>query len=141
MRYKHAPIFALLLLPLVSGCYSGSGPLPVGTYINQSDATQMLQLTLDPSQTSNPFIRMSIKTGANKYVGKSVGTYILKTKSESSKGTFAYLTISWGNSRLPEGVHEVSFTDENGKIWTLAFKADGSFVDASGVQWKRQAQG
>ena len=141
MRYKHAPIFALLLLPFLSGCYSGSGPLPVGTYINQSDATQMLQLTLDPSRTSNPFIRMSIKTGANKYVGKSVGTYILKTQSEKRKGTFAYLTISWGNSRLPEGVHEVSFTGENGKIWTLAFKADGSFVDSTGVAWKRQPQG
>jgi hypothetical protein len=64
MRYKHAPIFALLLLPLVSGCYSGSGPLPVGTFINQSDATEVLQLTLDPSQTWNPFIRMSIETGA-----------------------------------------------------------------------------
>jgi hypothetical protein len=110
-------------------------------YINQSDATQMLQLTLDPSQTSNPFIRMSIKTGANKYVGKSVGTYILKTNSESSKGTFTYLTISWGNSRLPEGVHEVWFTGENGKSWTLAFKADGSFVDSSGAAWKHQTQG
>jgi hypothetical protein len=113
----------------------------VGTFINQSDATQVLQLTLDPSQTSNPLIRMSIETGANKYLGKSVGTYTLKTKTESSKGRFVYLVISWGNSRLPEGVHEVSFTAENGSIWTLAFKADGSFVDSSGVAWKRQTQG
>jgi len=51
MQYKHAPLFALLLLPLVSGCYSGSGP--VGTFVNQSDPTQVLQLALDPSQTSN----------------------------------------------------------------------------------------
>src|SRR5215510_8344088 len=115
MRYKHAPIFALLLLPLVSGCYSGSGPLPTGTFVNQSDPTQVLQLTLDPSQTSNVLIRMSIETGANKYVGKSVGTYTLKTNSQSSKGTFAYRVVSWGNSRLPEGVHEVSLTAENGK--------------------------
>ena len=146
MRYKHAPLFALLLLPLVSGCYSGccysgSGPLPVGTFVNQSDPSQVLQLTLDPSQTWNPFIRMSIVTGANKYVGKTVGTYTLKTNSQSSKGTFAYLVISWGNSRLPEGVHEVSFAAENGNIWTLAFKEDGSFVDSSGVAWKRQTQG
>lgn len=141
MRYKHAPIFALLLLPLVSGCYSGSGPLPVGTFVNQSDATQVLQLTLDPSQTSNVFIRMSIETGTNKYFGKSVGTYTLKTKNQISKGTFVYIVISWGNSRLPEGVHEVSFAAENGNTWTLAFKADGSFVDSSGVAWKRQAQG
>jgi hypothetical protein len=141
MRYKHSPLFALLLLPLVSGCYSGSGPLPVGTFVNQSDPTQVLQLTLDPSQTSNVLIRMSIETGANRYFGKSVGTYTLKTKSQSSKGTFAYLVISWGNSRHPEGVHEVSFAAENGNIWTLAFKADGSFVDSSGVAWKRQTQG
>ena len=141
MRYKHAPLFALLLLPLVSGCYSGSGPLPVGTFINQSDPTQVLQLTLDPSQTSNVLIRMSIETGANKYFGKSVGTYTLKTKSQSSKGTFAYIVISWANSRHPEGVHEVSFAAEDGNIWTLAFKADGSFVDSSGVTWKRQTQG
>jgi hypothetical protein len=69
-----------------------------------------------------------------------VGTYTLKTKSQSSKGTFAYLVISWGNSRHPEGVHEVSFTAENGNIWTLGFKADGSFVDSSGVAWKRQTR-
>ena len=112
MRYKHAPLFALLLLPLVSGCYSGSGPLPLGTFVNQSDPTQVLQLTLDPSQTSNVLIRMSIETGANKYFGKSVGTYTMKTKSQSSKGKFVYLVTSWGNARHPEGVHEVSFAAE-----------------------------
>ena len=141
MRYKHAPIFALLLLPLVSGCYSGSGPVPGVTFINQSDPTQVLQLALDPSQTPNVLIRMSIETGANKYFGKSVGTYTLKTKSQSSKGTFAYVVVSWGNARFPEGVHEVSFTPENGTTWTLGFNADGSFVDSSGVAWKRQVQG
>src|SRR5262245_58831303 len=141
MRYKHAPLFALLLLPFVSGCYSGSGPRPVGTFVNQYDTTQVLQLTLDPSQTSNVLIRTSIEMGANKYVGKSVGTYTLKTKSQSSKGTFSYRVVSWGNSWQTEGVHEVSFAAENGKIWTLAFKADGSFVDSSGVAWKRQTQG
>ena len=143
MRYKHSLVFALLLLPLVSGCnsgccYSGSGPVPVGTFINQSDPAQVLQLTLDPSQTWNPFIRMSIETGANKYVGKSVGTYTLKTKNQGSKGTFAYRVITWGNSRYPVGVHEVSFTAENGNIWALDFRPDGSFVDSGGVAWKRQ---
>jgi hypothetical protein len=101
----------------------------------------VLQLTLDPSKTPNPFMRMSIETGANKYVGKSVGTYTLKTESQSSKGTFVFLVITWGNSRLPKGVHEVSFTAENGNVWTLAFNARGSFVDSSGVAWKRQTQG
>jgi hypothetical protein len=113
----------------------------VGTFVNQIDPTQVLQLTLDPSQTLNVFIRASIETGANKYVGKSVGTYTLKTKSESSKGTFVYVVISWGNSQLSEGVHEVSFTAENGTVWTLAFEADGSFLDSSGVVWRRQTQG
>ena len=42
---------------------------------------------------------------------------------------------------MREGVHEVSFAAENGNIWTLAFKDDGSFVDSSGVAWKRQTQG
>src|SRR5215470_12290012 len=121
MRYKHAPIFVLLLLPLLSGCQSGSSPLPVGTFINQNDPTQVLELTLDSSQTWNPFVRISIATGASKYVGKSVGIYTLKTKHESSKGKFDYRVITWGNSRQPEGVHEVSFTAENGNIWTLAF--------------------
>ena len=141
MRYKHATIFALLLLPLLSGCYSGSGPLPLGTFINQSDPTQVLQLTLDPSQTLNPFIRMSIETGANKYVGKSVGTYTLKTKSESSKGTFVYRVISWARSRRDDSLHDVWFTAENGNTWTLAVQVDGSLVDSSGVAWKRQAGG
>src|SRR5215468_10856081 len=100
MQYKHTPMFVLLLLPLLSGCQSGSNPLPlpIGTFINQSDPTQVLELTLDPSQTWNPFVRISIETGANKYVGKSVGTYTLKTKHESSKGKFAYRVISWEKS-------------------------------------------
>jgi len=84
---------------------------------------------------------MSIETGANKYVGKSVGTYTLKTQSQTSKGTFSYRVITWGTPRPPEGVHEVSFAAENGNIWTLAFEADGSFVDSGGVAWKRQTQG
>ena len=141
MRYKHAPIFVLLLLPLLSGCQSGSSPLPVGTFINQSDPTQVLELTLDPSQTRNVFIRISIETGANKYFGKSVGTYTLKTKHESSKGKFVYRVISWARSRRDNSLHEVSFTAENGNTWTLAVQVDGSLVDSSDVAWKRQTRG
>ena len=141
MRYKHAPIFVLLLLPLLSGCQSGSSPLPVGTFINQSDPTQVLELTLDPSQTSNVFIRISIETGANKYFGKSVGTYTLKTKHKSSKGKFVYRVISWARSQRDDSLHEVWFTAENGNTWTLAVQVDGSFVDSSGVAWKRQTRG
>src|SRR5215471_20865442 len=140
MRYRHTPIFVLLLLPLLSGCQSGSSPLPVGTFINQSDPTQVLELTLDPSQTWNPFVRISIATGANKYFGKSVGTYTLKTKHESSKGKFVYV-ISLARSRRDDRLHEVWFTAENGRTWTLAIQVDGSFVDSSGVVWKRQTRG
>ena len=148
MRYKHAQIFVLLLLPLLSGCQSGSSPLPVGTFINQSDPTQVLELTLDPSQTWNPFVRISIATGANKYVGKSVGTYTLKTKQESSKGKFAYRVISWEGplccaekSERDDRFHKVWFTAENGNTWTLAVQVDGSFVDSGCVAWKRQTSG
>jgi hypothetical protein len=105
---------------LLSGCQSGSNPLPVGTFINQSDPTQVLELTLDPSQTPNVFIRISIETGANKYFGKSVGTYTLKTKHESSKGKFAYRVISWAKSRRDDSLHKFWFTAENGNTWTLA---------------------
>ncbi len=137
MRYKHAPIFVLLLLPLLPGCQSGSSPLPVGTFINQSDPTQVLELTLDPSQTPNVFIRISIETGANKYFGKSVGTYTLKTKHESSKGRFVYV-ISRARSQRDDSLNKVWFTAGNGNTWTLAVQVDGSFVDSSGVAWKRQ---
>jgi len=140
MRYKHAPIFALLLLPLLSGCQSGSSPLPVGIFINESDPSQVLELTLDPSQTPNVLIRISIETGANKYFGKSVGTYTLKTKHESSKGTFVYRVISWERSPRDDGSHKVWFTAENGNTWTLTVQGDGSFVDSSGVGWKRQTR-
>jgi len=141
MRHKHAPIFALLLLPLVSGCQSGSTPLPVGTFINESDPSQVLVLTLDPSLTPNVLIRISIETGANKYVGKSVGTYTLKTKDESSKGTFVYRVISWERSPRDDSLHKVWFTAENGNTWTLTVQVDGSFVDSSGVVWKRETGG
>jgi hypothetical protein len=141
MRYKHAPIFVLLLLPLLSGCQSGSSPLPIGTFINQSDPTQVLELTLDPSQTRNPFVRISMETGANKYVGKSVGTYTLKTNHESSKGKFAYIVISWEKSPRDDRLHKVGFTAENGNNWSLTVQTDGSLVDSSGVAWKRQTRG
>jgi len=140
MRYKHAPIFALLLLPLLSGCQSGSSPLPVGIFTNESDPSQVLELTLDPSQTPNVLIRISIETGANKYFGKSVGTYTLKTKHESSKGTFVYRVISWERSPRDDSLHKVWFTAENGNTWTLTVQGDGSFVDSSGVGWKRQTR-
>jgi hypothetical protein len=141
MRYKSAPIFVLLLLPLLSGCQSGSSPLPVGSFINQSDPTQVLDLTLDPSQTWNPIVRITIATGANKYVGKSVGTYTLKTKHESSKGKFVYRVISWEKSPRDDRLHQVWFTAENGNTWTLTIQVDGSFVDSGGVAWKRQTSG
>src|SRR5437867_3114098 len=88
MRYRHASMLVLLLLLLLSGCQSGSSPAPIGTFINQSDPSQLLELTLVAAQTPNVFIRISIKTGANKYFGKSVGTYALKTQQESGRGTF-----------------------------------------------------
>jgi hypothetical protein len=146
MRYKHAPIFVLLLLPLLSGCQAGSSPLPVGTFINQTDPTEVLELRLDPSQTRNVLIRFSIETGANKYFGKSVGTYMLKTKHESSKGTFVYRVISWEGplyrqSQRDDRRRQVWFTAENGDSWTLAVQVDGSLVDSSGVAWKRQIRG
>jgi len=101
----------------------------------------VLELTLDPSQTWNPIVRISIATGANKYVGKSVGIYTLKTKHESSKGKFAYRVISWEKSPRDDRLHQVWFTAENGNTWTLTVQVDGSFVDSGGVAWKRQTRG
>jgi len=140
MRHKHAPFFALLLLPLVSGCQSEFSPLPVGTFIKESDPSQVLELTLDPSLTPNVLIRISIETGANKYVGKSVGTYTLKTRGESSKGTFVYRVISWERSPRDDSLHKVWFTSENGSTWTLNVQGDGSLMDSNGVGWKRQTR-
>src|SRR5262245_31093904 len=108
MRYKHVTLLVLVLLPLLSGCHSDSAPLPIGTFINQSDPSQVLELKLDPSKTSNVLIRMSIEMGTNKYVGKSVGTYTLKTKHENSKGTFAYIVISWERSKRDDRLHKIS---------------------------------
>src|SRR5215813_4441585 len=133
MRYKYAPIFVLLVLLLLSGCQSGSSPLPVGTFINQSDPTQVLELTLDPSQTPNVFIRISIETGANKYFGKSVGKYTLKTENGVGSGIFV-----WTKSLRDGSLEEVWFTGDDGKKWTIFVQPDGSLRDSSGVVWKRQ---
>jgi hypothetical protein len=142
MRYKHASMFGLLLLlPLFSGCHSGIRPLPVGTFVNQSDPSQELELTLDPSKTPNPFIRISIETGASKYVGKSVGTYMLKTQQGISKGTFAFTVITIENTPLDDSWHQVGFTAENGSTWKLTVQKDGSLLDSSGVAWKRETRG
>ena len=133
MRYGCRPMLSLLFVPLLSGCQSGSSPLPIGAFVNQSDPSQVLELRLDSSQTPNFFIRISIETGANKYFGKSVGTYTLKGQHESSKGKFV-----WAKSPRAGSLREVWFTAENGKTWTLTVQTDGSFVDSSGVAWKRQ---
>ena len=132
MKQRHAAILGLLLLLALAGCQSGAGPLPVGTFINQNDPSQMIQLTLDPSQTTNVFIRVSIETGANKYFGKSVGTYALTTRQGKSDGTFV-----WAKSPRDGSLHEVWFTSKEGKRWDMAVTPDGSLVDSSGMAWRR----
>ena len=132
MRQRHAAILGLLLLLALAGCQSGAGPLPVGTFINQSDPSQMIQLTLDPSQTTNVFIRVSIETGANKYFGKSVGTYVLKTREGTSAGTFV-----WAKSPRDGSLREVWLTAADGKKWTMSVTPDGSLVDSGGGAWRR----
>jgi hypothetical protein len=136
MRYNHAPMLVLLLVLLLSGCRSGSSQLPIGTFISESDPAQVLELTLDPSQTPNVFMRISIATGANKYFGKSVGTYTLKDKHDNSKGKFV-----WAKSLRADSLREVWFTAENGNTWTLLVRADGSLMDSSGVSWKHPTRG
>ncbi len=132
MRCKHFPMFILLLVLLLSGCQSGSSPLPIGTFINQSDPAQVLEIKLDPSQTTNIFIRISIETGANKYFGKSVGTYTLKTQQASSTGKFV-----WAKSTRDGSLNAVWFTADSGRTWTLSVRPDGSLVDSLGATWKR----
>jgi hypothetical protein len=106
--------------------------LPVGTFVNQSDSSQMIQLTLDPSQTTNVFIRVSIETGVNKYFGKSVGTYALTTSEGKSAGTFV-----WAKTPRDGSLHEVWFTTNDGKRWEMAVTPDGALLDSSGVPWRR----
>ena len=132
MRERYAAMLSVLVLVLLSGCQSGAGPLPVGTFINQTDPNQMIQLTLDPSQTTNVFIRVSIETGANKYFGKSVGTYALTTSQNKSAGTFV-----WAKSPRDGSLHEVWFTAKDGKRWEMAVTSDGALVDSTGVAWRR----
>src|SRR5215471_2639761 len=132
MRYDHAPLLGLLFVTLLSGCGSAANPLPVGTFTNQSDPAKVLELALDPSQTTNIFIRISIETGANKYFGKSVGRYTLKTRDTSSGGTFL-----WAKSPRDGSVGEVWFTAADGKKWTLKVEPDGSLLDSGGIAWKR----
>jgi len=136
MRYRHASMLVLLLLPVLSACQSGSNPAPIGTFLNQSDPSQLLELTLDAAQTPNVFIRISIKTGANKYFGKSVGTYTLKTQQESGRGTFV-----WAKSLRDGSLHEVWFTADTGKTWTLTVRSDGSLADSSGKMWRHPTTG
>jgi hypothetical protein len=134
MRYRQVSIPVLLLLLLVSGCQSGSNPLPTGVFINQRDSDQLLELTLDPAQTPNKLIRISIKTGANQYFGKSVGTYTLKTQQGSGRGTFV-----WTKSLRDGSLRQVWFTADTGKTWTVTVKSDGSLVDSTGATWRPPA--
>ena len=132
MRQGHAAMLFLFLLPMLYGCQSGAEPLPVGDFVNQSDPGQVLHLALDPSQTTNVFIRISIETGANKYFGKSVGTYVLRSSKGTDSGTFV-----WAKSIRDGSLHEVVFTAADGMRWEINVERDGSLRDAGGVAWKR----
>jgi hypothetical protein len=128
LPWNLSPLLTVLLL--VSGCQGGN-PLPIGTFINQRNATQSLELKLDPSQTSNVFIRASIEMGANQYFGKTVGTYVLSTDQGPRAGKFL-----WAKSLRDGSLHEVWFTAEDGSTWTLNVERDGSLQDPAGVVWK-----
>jgi hypothetical protein len=117
-------------LLFVSGCQGGNS-LPVGTFINQHDTTQSLELTLDASQTSNVFIRASIKTGVNRYFGKTVGTYVLTTDRGRRVGKFL-----WAKTLGDGSIQEVWFTAEGGSTWTLIVEQDGSLQGLAGEVWK-----
>jgi hypothetical protein len=134
MRARHVSLTLVTVLPLSFGCQSGLAPVPVGTFINESDPNQSLELKIDPSQTPNVLIRITMATGMNKYVGKSVGTYTLKTQQEHNAGTFVWRRISF---QYPDGrLEEVWLTTDTGKQWTLTLQPDGSLRDPSGVIWK-----
>jgi hypothetical protein len=130
MRSKRNLIPLLSGLLFVAGCQAGAVNLPVGTFINQRDARQSLELKLDPSKTPNVFIRASIETGANRYFGKTVGTYVWTTGKGRQTGTFI-----WAKS-LGDGLHVVWFTADDGRTWTLNVQEDGSLQDSAGVLWK-----
>jgi len=121
----------LFVLLFVTGCQRGATTLPVGTFINQRDTTQSLELKPDPSQTSNVFIRASIETGVNRYFGKTVGTYVLTTSQGRRTGKFL-----WAKSLRDGSLHEVWFTGDDGTMWTLNVEEDGSLQDPVGVVWK-----
>ena len=121
----------LFVLLFVTGCQRGATTLRVGTFVNQRDTTQSLELKLDPSQTSNVFIRASIETGVNRYFGKTVGTYVLTTGQGRRTGKFLL-----AKSLRDGSLHEVWFTAEDGTTWTLNVEEDGSLQDPVGVVWK-----
>ena len=123
------PVLSILLF--VSGCQGGAATLRVGTFINQRDTTQSLELKQDASQTPNVFIRASIKTGVNRYFGKTVGTYVLTTNQGRRTGKFV-----WTKSLRDGSLHEVWFTEDDGRTWTLNVEGNGSLQDPVGVVWK-----
>ena len=131
MRYIFGltTLFALLLF---SGCQSAAGTLPVGTFINRTDSSQVLQLTLDPSQTPNMLLRVSIETGANRYFGKSVGRFVLRTDRAAVSGKFL-----WAKSLRDGTLHGVWFTADDGRTWEMNVLPDASLLDSAGVVWQR----
>jgi hypothetical protein len=129
LKRRLFPLLSILLC--VSGCQGGAGTLPVGTFINQRDTTQSLELKQDASQTSNVFIRASIESGANKYFGKTVGTYVLTTGQSRRTGKFL-----WAKSPGDRSVHEVWFNADDGTAWTLSVEGDGTLKGPGGIVWK-----
>jgi hypothetical protein len=99
--------------------------------MNRNDSGQVLQLTLDPSQTPNMLLRISIETGENRYFGKSVGRFVLKSGRAAVSGKFIWAKSPRGN------LHEVWFTAGDGRTWEMNVLPDGSLSDSAGVVWHR----
>ena len=121
----------LMIAMLFAGCHSKGNAIPVGTFVNSSDSTQVLELKVDPSQTPNMFLRIGMLVGANKVFGKTVGVYTLKTNHGASAGTFVSVIPLRG-----AGGASVTLDPRDGKRWSLETESDGSLRDSLGNVWR-----
>lgn len=103
------------------------------TFINESDATQTLELKVS-SRLNSVMPRAAEVLSGGRLLGKQVGLFALKNEQGISTGQF--LWMKGPVCCRPDSSQTLMFRPTTGKEWSVRVRANGSFQDSQGMTWR-----